>query len=282
MQKVEQITSGQSCLKSFNIAGKSYSVDQITDASYLQKLLDKGLVDLYRDVFGAPPYNEVFRNEEVEDIFFDYLKSKGKIFILKHFENEKPLAFMIGTPIGNKFNDVLSMKNYIKDRRTAYLADDGVDVSIRRAGVSTFLKTVFLKSCQQDQYDQVILRTRSDNYCQISAVNKASGVILNDVQQDVTRTVRGDNTIKEDNRFFLFNFRDEDNVKTDILKEAKVIRMNGKDSIIIEEPLPKGLSEQNVLSAYPAAESIYQGRTKEDHGETIFNGHMYISRAKLG
>ena len=280
--KSAQVNPKRSCIQSFNISGKSYEVVEVTAPKTLRNMLDNGLSDLYRNVFGAPPYNEVFAKGEVNDIFFDYLNKNGHIFILTHFETQKPLAFMIGNSAGSKFDDVLNMQTYIYGSKTAYLADDGVDISLRRKGVSTFLKGVFLEACREDGFEQVLLRTRADNYSQISAVNKAQGSIISGVDQYVARNIQSGERVQEHNKFFLFSFLDNAKPTTQLIEDATVVRNGGKDIIVVPEILGSKLTEKEILDAYPAASAVSTDqKLKNSARQLIFSGNMYVTKLTI-
>jgi ribosomal protein S18 acetylase RimI-like enzyme len=172
----------------------------------LSRLLDNGLNNLFRDVFGDPPYNEVFSVREVNQIFFDYLDSGADIMALLEGLNGKPIGFMVGMSLSSEFQNVANMPPIFFERKTGYIAEDGVDKEWRRMGLSSFMKKKMLERLQEREFEFAMLRTRSDNIPQIEAVVKSGGSMISYAQQDVARQTKlGE--VKEDNRFFLFDLR---------------------------------------------------------------------------
>lgn len=274
----EQVDKEKSCIQPFNISGKSYDVLEVAEEGGLKNLLDNGLGKLYEDVFGGAPYNEVFQEGEVDEIFVDYLNQNGRIFVLTHFETKKPMAFMVGSPVGNKFDNISNMQPYLKGMKTAYLADDGVDVRLRRQGVSTYLKNVFFEACKKDGFEQVLLRTRVDNYAQISVVYKSGGSIIRGVDQSVSRNIKSGGVIQEPNKFFLFSFQDNAKPLTRLIENAAVVRNGGEDTIVVPEAQDSTLTDEEILAAYPAAVAVSADQSlKEKTDQLIYSGHMYIA-----
>jgi hypothetical protein len=174
----------------------------VRDTNDLQTFLDTGLMELYRTVFGAPPYNEVFEDAEVIDIFNDYLQSNGDIMVLS--ERGRPISFMVGTPLKADFMTVCGIPANIPLAKMRYIAEDGVDVPYRRRGISTMMKGALLDQYASQGFEQAILSTSAANTPQIQAVLAAGGKTIIGAQQMVERTTKF-GKVMEDNRFFRFD-----------------------------------------------------------------------------
>lgn len=178
----------------------------ITEERDLQETLRLGLSDLFRDVFGEPPYNEVFEPGEVDEIFKKYLDQNANILFASSNFFDLPVAFMVGMSLSNEFKKVANMPPILFERKTGYIAEDGVCKNWRRRGLSNKMKEIMLNQMREQNYELVVLRTRADNTPQIAAVTKAGGTEIPCAQQFVTRNTKF-GTVKEDNRFFLFDLR---------------------------------------------------------------------------
>jgi hypothetical protein len=172
----------------------------------LRNLLDGGLNELFRDVFGDDPYNEVFSKDEVDQIFRNYLQNNADILSIREDLNGRPIAFMVGMPLSNEFKKACGLPDFLFTQKTAYIAEDGVDKNWRRRGLSCVMKCKMLSKAKSDGCNFALLRTRADNTPQISAVFKAGGSVIDGAQQMVSRNTRV-GVIQEDNRFFLFDLR---------------------------------------------------------------------------
>jgi len=164
--------------------------------------LASGLRDLYAEAFGDEPYNEVFANGEIDEIFNDYLNSNGEIMVLP--EQGRPIAFMVGTPLKRDFTKVCGIPANIPLSKIAYIAEDGVASTYRRLGISTMMKGALLDRYASQGFEQAILRTSAANTPQIQAVLAAGGQTITGAQQMVERTTKF-GKVMEDNRFFRFD-----------------------------------------------------------------------------
>tara|TARA_B100001971_G_C18009978_1_gene441860 strand:+ start:36 stop:638 length:603 start_codon:yes stop_codon:yes gene_type:complete len=169
----------------------------------LEDLLRSGLNTLYADVFGGEPYNEVFSEEEIDNIFMDYFDKNGEIFVGICPQTQKPVSFVASTPLKYKFDIVSLLGPQIDTKNSAYFAEDGVAEQFRRQGISSAMKELLLSYCFSLGYANVILRTSLENTPQRRAVEKANGVLLGGKTQDVERTQK-DGPVLEQNCFYLF------------------------------------------------------------------------------
>lgn len=186
--------------------GARGTIRWIDNQDLLQRSLDSGLNQLFRDVFGAPPYNEVFTTREVDIFFTNYLSTGADILSISEDLNGTPIAFMVGIPLSNEFKKVSSLPTWLFNRKTSYIAEDGVSKDWRRMGLSSYMKSKMLTKMKIDGYEFTLLRTRADNTPQITAVAKAGGAKIPYAQQIVPRNTRN-GLVQEDNRFFLFDLR---------------------------------------------------------------------------
>ena len=168
--------------------------------SVLQDYLKAGLVDLYCEVFGGWPYNEVFEREAVAQGFQNVLQAQGMIVLALY--SERPVGFMVAEPIGERFKEIAAF-NDLDRQKTAYIAEDGVSAAFRRQGISSTMKSCVLNGLRAWGMQQTILRTSIINEPQIQACLKTGAQRLNDVEQMVERETSS-GLVQEKNCFFRF------------------------------------------------------------------------------
>ncbi len=258
-------------------------------AGQLDIYLNKGLIRLYKDVFGGAPYFEKFSEAEVRDCFQEFLKRQGQIFLAVNPADDKPVAFIVSVPLRNEFNmAAFAKRNGIGVRNAAYLAEDGVDASFRRGGLSARMKALLLETCKMEGFSKVLVRTSAQNYPQISAINKAGGRVVRGVLQNVDRTRLDGTTTNDVNAFYIFDRRRGlsalfNPVAAGIKKveNVSIVRMDGKDIMTIPAKYSKELYD-DLRHVYPGAADISFADVQPSAGETIFKGSMYLAgRARL-
>ncbi len=170
-------------------------IEKISDESQLNDAFDKGLIDLYIDVFSQPPYEEKFSTDEVKDFFKDYL-SLGNIFICR--DKNTIIGFCASLPLSNEpeLCKLLSSKG-IDIKNTIYFAELGVSSNFRQKGIGKKLTQSLLNSTGNQS---AILRTSENNIKAISLYQKIGFQKL-PVVQEVTQ-MRTSGEMTTDRRVF--------------------------------------------------------------------------------
>lgn len=214
------------------VAEQGLKIQKITNNEMLESVLEEGLAALYRDVFAGPPYNEDFSLEEVKDIFRDYFRAEGKILLGRELDTDEIEAFVVATPLRAKF-DVAAAAGLTQDiDQYFYIAEDGVSEAFRCRGISSRMKDLLLEECFAAGFEKGIIRTSDRNYKQISAINKAGGVLIRDVFQDVTRSVKGG--AQEVDRSCLFEFRKARDNEATVVPRAVIVPQDGRDIAYVQ------------------------------------------------
>lgn len=256
----------------------------------LNMYLDKGLDALYRDVFGGPPYNEKFTLEEVRDIFRGFIREQGQVYIALDDENgNKPVAFVTSVPLTSAFNIASAVKGSVKAKNAAYFAEDGVDVNYRRKGISAQMKKLLLAACSVDDLKEVVLRTSANNYAQISAVNKAGGIVIRKAKQEVPRTQTDGSVVIDKNAFYLF---DQFSKTKNTLECVTVVRdAEGRDTAFVNDKsfdvksrtlvgkwfdkARENYWKNDILETYPGIAKVVFNQPAPE-GKKVFQGKMYF------
>ena len=267
------------------------AVTRIASGRQLEELLDAGLAGLYKDVFAGPPYNEKFEIDEVKGIFRDFFSKKGTILVATDPQKgNAPVAFVVSVPLRAEFEFVKIAKEYYADpETTAYFAEDGVAESYRRQGISGRMKALLLEANSVDGLKQVLLRTSTQNYAQISAVNKAGGRILLGQFQKVLRTTIDDKKEIDNNLFYLFDRAAKKQAPPKVLQRVIVVQGgDGKNRAFVFGENKRGLlawRDRQILrsdmrNAYPdiAAVKYVADLQSVTAGRVLFDGRMYVGQ----
>lgn len=258
----------------------------------LNMYLNKGLDALYRDVFGGPPYNEKFTLEEVRDIFRGFIREQGQVFVaLDDEKDNKPVAFVTSVPLSAAFNVASAVKGSVRVKNAAYFAEDGVDANYRRKGISAQMKKLLLAACSVDGLEKVVLRTSANNYAQISAVNKAGGMVIRKTLQEVPRTLVDGKSVVDRNAFYLFN---SDPKTSEVLNCVTVVRdAGGMDTAFVNDQSFAGKPKtmlgkwfdksrkktwaRDISDTYPGVSAVAFNQSVPE-GQKVFQGKMYFAR----
>ncbi len=114
---------------------------KIKSKDELEDLLRSGLNTLYADVFGGEPYNEIFSEEEVDTIFMDYFDKNGEIFVGICPATQKPVSFVVSTPLKYKF-DIVQCPFSLIDRR---LIENNLLDKLKKIGTEVHVRSIFLQ-----------------------------------------------------------------------------------------------------------------------------------------
>lgn len=250
-------------------------ITKIKNKKALNKILELGLIQLYQQVFANPPYNEKFEAQQVREIFEDYLNSRGHIFVASEIDTNRPVAFVTSVPVKSEFDVAALAGERFKLRRTQYFAEDGVASSHQRQGISNRMKHLLLDACAASRVKTLLLRTKADNYKQISAVNKAGGSVVSGMFQQVT-SKRKDGLMSTDTRaFYEFDVKQKNATKdTRVLDRVTIVRPGGNDTAIVWDRVPReqqGALSKEIQDVYPGVEQVMY---VEDAGENKFRGQM--------
>jgi len=257
---------------------------RISSAEALEQQLGRGLAALYKDVFAGPPYNEKFEIDEVKNIFHDFLDKKGIIFVALNPENKQPIAFVVSLPLRAEFELAKIAKDYISDVEAAgYFAEDGVAAEYRRRGLSTRMKKLLIQANSVEGVKEMLLRTSTKNYRQISSVNKAGGKVLKGQFQKIIRNeVDGGKAV--DNNLF-YSFETADTTPPQILDRVMVVRTNMGDKAFVFNKKASRVLTGKIKAAYPDVAAVaYVGNDnslqKLEAGQIVFDGKMYLRSQK--
>ncbi len=172
-------------------------IEDITYKKQLRRTLtNEGLIALYNRVFGGPPYNEVFTDEEVIDEFDNYL-ANGFVSILR---KDGQIVGFEGTCRASSIPSIADIVTKIgRNPQTFwYFGDLGVDTAYRRQGLGKKLTARRLASLT----DPVILRTNKDNFQAINLYKSLGFQIVEDLQT-LVKQARVEGAIEKDERIFL-------------------------------------------------------------------------------
>lgn len=267
-----------------------FSAVRVETSYQLNEMLEKGLASLYKDVFAGPPYNEKFELEEVKNIFREFLDKKGIIFVATDPAAEnRPIAFVVSIPLRAEFELAKIADEYYADpEKTAYFAEDGVAEGYRRRGLSGQMKNLLLEANSVEGMQKILLRTSTQNYAQISAVNKASGRVLLGQSQKIIRKTTDDKKVVDKNLFYLFNAAANENKKPTALKRVIIVETSdGKNRAYVFGENKPGLKawfgrqvlRDEIKCNYPDIDRVKYVDSLQgvDAGKILFDGRMYVN-----
>ncbi|MCB9988300.1 MAG: hypothetical protein H6868_03075 [Rhodospirillales bacterium] len=247
---------------------------RINSEAELKQALNTGLNSLYQEIFAAPPYEEQFSQDEVDEIFLEYFRSKGIILVAANQEG-RPVAFVASVPLTSDFNLVAVAKDTLDIHKSAYFAEDGVDIELRKKGISNEMKSRLLTACRDEGFEAILLRTSIYNYKQISAVNKACGTVISGLFQSVTSR-RSDGRMTTDTRsFYNFDLTSHPTPgQTQKLDRVTIVRPGGNDTAIVWDNIPRdqqGDLSKKIQDTYPGIEQVM---FVEDGKDGLVRGQM--------
>jgi diaminopimelate epimerase len=237
-----------------------HDIVRIADHESLTDALKRGLGDLYRSVFAGAPYFEKFSAEEAEDSFRQCLDQGGIVFAAFDRATGKAVAFNASLPL----ETVPDLKRLFGQAswfaRAAYFAEDGVDQSLRRQGVSACMKRLLLSANFSAGVQNVLLRTNANNYPQICAVTKAGGRVLSDIFQDVAGVRQSGKTTVDKRSFYMFTASDRQTAaQTRRLDRVTIARPGGNDTAIVWDDIARAEQKdvaRRIQENYPGVEQV--------------------------
>lgn len=255
----------------------------INSGQQLGAALDRGLRNLYKTAFGGAPYFESFSDKEVDDIFRDYVDSKGRLLVAQNAEGV-PVAFTVSTPLAAHFNDLAAVARGCDPRTTAYVADTAVDASRRHQGLAVKLKKILLEENIAAGVKKIFSRTSAENYRQISASNKAGASYIRGAFQFVSRKRTDGTTYNDRSIFFVYDTARyaEVSARSETLPDVMILREGDRDVARVRTPVPQerrpSLSAR-IREAYPGLASVaFETENPSDGAgaKVLFNGAMYL------
>ena len=193
---IDQLTEG-----TIQVEGKNpYSIEQVNTKDQLEKINRDGLPQLYAKVFGTEPYNELFTDEQVKEIFQTYLDNRGIILVTR---DAKGIAgFGVAVPLATEPELAkIVAEGGIVAENSWYMADLGVRDESRKNGIGTALIGSRLQRLPSGS--AAVMRTSVNNEKSQSLYRNVFGFQeVVGVRQNVTNT-RVDGSISSDERLFL-------------------------------------------------------------------------------
>ena len=232
----------------------------------VEGLMAKGLGELYQRAFSKPPYEESFTLAEVEEFFKEYVNDGGDVFAACDETTGKVIAFYATTPLSLAFLKATGLEKHSLGN-SSYHADEGVEESYRKRGISAALMTLAMDNDKIRHRDHALLRTSVQNYTQIHVFAGKNLRHISDVFQDAVST-RIDGSVKTDRRAFYVNdLQDNNPVKCDMLNHVTIARPGGNDTALVWDAVPR--NQQAALSlriqkAYPGVEQVMFVEKKPD------------------
>lgn len=156
---VNKVTSGN-----IDTSGNTqYIIEQCYTPSELAKNLDDGLNLLYKNCFKGYPYFELFSDEEIENIFQDYIR-RWKLFLSK--KNGEVIGFSSYTDITWEQEICEVLTPSIHDlgwdmKQCKYLADLGIKEEFRKKDIWRSLVVKCMNELMP--WDILIMRTSNNN-----------------------------------------------------------------------------------------------------------------------
>lgn len=176
---------------------------QITDLEQLSRAFNSGLIPHYQEIFAAPPYYELFGEDEVKAKFTQYV-TRGLLFLA--YLDQRVAGFGAAMPFRDSEIAPLESEMGLKNLDKAwYMADLGVKKDARRKGLARHLVQVRLDKLGQGT--AVIMRTSVQNQASQSLYSSMGFHRLSYIQHVSQLRVPklNESTIEEiDERIFMF------------------------------------------------------------------------------
>jgi ribosomal protein S18 acetylase RimI-like enzyme len=169
------------------------TVEKMMDA-----LFDGNLSFLYQNIFSKPPYFEKFSDEEVVEIFTEYV-SDGLLFLTKN--KSEVVGFGAALPITSVPELSVILESAGTDTTNGwYMADLGVKEEYRRKGIAR--KLVKSRLNAMPKISKVFIRTSVNNIASRALYRSFGFELVPNAFQEVTQQ-RIDESIQTDKRLFL-------------------------------------------------------------------------------
>lgn len=175
---------------------KPYVIEKITRSEDLDTLFDLGLITLYKEIFAEPPYFESFSDDEVRDMFIQYV-SEGMLFIAR--DTVGILGFGAAVPLSRVpgvYECVSGTFPYPEN--VWYMADLGVRKADRNKGIGKKLVT---RRLEQIKGKTALMRTSENNIISQSLYYSLGFMPVTGAEQQV-RQDRMTGSVETDRRIF--------------------------------------------------------------------------------
>nr|MDD3719859.1 GNAT family N-acetyltransferase [Candidatus Gracilibacteria bacterium] len=201
--KVKKILSGKLPLKPTKYKGEYFYTNEINNLESLGETLNNGLIELYKKCFEGEPYNELFSDEDVREIFLRYFKF-GQINISK--QKNKIIGFSSIVPLLIEIDVLSSLMGFIKEKgldinMCKYVADLGVDKSFRKNGIGINMILDFINIAKPGEV--LFMRTSEKNIASWNLFRSLGFIELTGIDQQ-TESLRQDGELKSDRRIFSY------------------------------------------------------------------------------
>lgn len=117
------------------------------------------LVDMYKDCFAEPPWNEFFTDEEVRDWFKKMLELPKNIVLLFKDDNGDVVGATFCFPVSFKEDVAKFLPKNFSPEKVCYLAEMFVNSKRRNNGVGTSLHHERLIIAKKEGFEAAIHRT---------------------------------------------------------------------------------------------------------------------------
>lgn len=166
----------------------------------LNQELNSGLITLYQDAFGEPPYEEVFTNQEVRDIFTDYWQADGNILLAK--DGQRIVGFGVWVPVEkSSIADIAAENPEIIPKGSAYMADLAVAKEYRQQGIAKRLIQARIDQVSEGTLMLMRTSTAENNYSRYTYETDFGFTPLPFTQ--MVESMKQDGTTRADERMFL-------------------------------------------------------------------------------
>lgn len=263
-------------------AQNNLTIDWVKDARSMDRAAENGLLTLYRDVFAEAPYFETFTDGEVFDVFMGAVNSGGFVLTARDPNNTHRIgAFVSSVPLAGKASLAAYLGDNIDTNRTAYFAEDGVAINLRRRGISSAMKTLLIECNALAGFDNVLLRTSINSFPQISAVTKAGGRVISGLFQDVASPKQNGEMEMDRRVFFLFNAQAQKQ-QTAVINRVTVTEIAGRTIAIVQDSVDR--AEKTAIAyrlrdTYAAIDNVVFDdirAMKINPNRVIFDAKLYV------
>ncbi len=176
----------------------NYILEKLESIKDIENNNNDGLINLYKDIFSAPPYYESFESDYVKDLFKSYI-TNGHVILAK--TKNKVIGFSAVVPISENLEVMNAVSNHIDCSNAWYMSDLGVAPQYRRNLIAKKMVLERIKYVPRGSI--IIMRTSVDNIASQSIYRSLGFNDLKEVYQDV-ESKRTDGSVKTDRRIFLY------------------------------------------------------------------------------
>lgn len=194
---------------------QGYQIIRVSNLKQLSKAFGEGLIELFQEIFAAPPYEEYFTNEEVEKPFTTYALT-GILYLA--YRDDELVGFCAALPFiessiyeaeieGNTGDLHILSKEYLQThfhlapKSTWYMAELGVRKNFRRRGLGRCLIQTSIDTLEPNV--QNILLDTSEESIDIQSLYSSFGFQLVPGKVRHVSQRRQDGKVRKDKRVFM-------------------------------------------------------------------------------